>query len=310
MGAERAGRLTLRDLGSGDPIVNRRRGRSKHVLRDRPVVPMGFGRPSKVLAVLAAVLSVVTMAWAGGVFGSAATALAATSIPTARLFKGVPAVGAVFLNGTNSPHTCTASLIRSSARDIVLTSAHCLAGNGKNLRFAPGYHDGVSPFGVWKATSAYVDPRWVASQDPQRDYVFLVIAPRLIHGKSVHLRQLVTGYLLGGAPALGQKVRVVAYPYGLQDKPITCTVPNYRLNGYPAFDCHGYVGGTSGAPWITVTRSGDLRVRGIIGGLNQGGCFEYTSYSSRFDLSTISLFNRAVSKVHPDTLPNAGGDGC
>jgi hypothetical protein len=290
--------------------MNRHQVRSRHVLNDRSSGRIGLWRTSKITGVIAAVLVGVTMGWACGLLGPGPSAMAATAIPTARTFKGVPAVGAVFLNGTASPHTCSASLIRSDDRDIVLTSAHCLAGNGKNLRFAPGYHDGVFPFGVWRATSAYVDPRWASSQDPQRDYVFLVIAPRRIKGKSVHLRQLVTGYLLGVAPAPGQQVRVVAYRFGFQDRPITCTVPSYRLNGYPGFDCHGYVGGTSGAPWITVTRSGDLKVRGIIGGLNQGGCFEYTSYSSRFDRATIDLFHRAVAKVHPDTLPRAGSEGC
>jgi V8-like Glu-specific endopeptidase len=241
--------------------------------------------------------------------GSPATASAAPPIPTARTFDGVPGVGALFLNGTSQPHSCTADVISSPGRDLVLTAAHCLSGGGQGAEFAPGYHDGETPYGVWQVTAAYVDPHWLSTQDPQRDYAFLRIAPQRRAGRSMRLGDVVPGYALGTAPRPGDRVQVVSYPYGIDDKPITCSVPTYALTGYPSFDCHGYVGGTSGSGWLA-RRGRSQVVVGLIGGLHQGGCVEYTSYSPRFDGDTFALYLRAARGGRPDVLPEPGSDGC
>jgi V8-like Glu-specific endopeptidase len=243
------------------------------------------------------------------VIGGVAAASASNTIPTATRFNGAPAVGAVFLGGTDSPHGCTGSVIRSPGRNLVLTSAHCLTGSGRGAQFVPGYHDGLAPYGRWDIVAAYVDPRWLSVQDPRHDYAFVVVAPQQSNGRSVQLGDVVAGNPLGLAPPPGLQVQVIAYPEGIDDNPITCTVPSYEFDGYPAFDCHGFVGGTSGAPWLSRTGQ-DLAVRGIIGGLHQGGCFEYTSYSSRFDQDTFAVYQRAAVGQPTDTLPEPHGDGC
>ncbi|HET9656610.1 MAG TPA: trypsin-like peptidase domain-containing protein [Kineosporiaceae bacterium] len=237
------------------------------------------------------------------------SAAAADQIPTATSFPGVPAVGAVFPDGVASPHTCTGSVIRGAGPDVVLTAAHCLSGTGQGVVFAPGYHDGAAPYGLWTVSAVYADPRWVSAQDPQHDYAFLVLEPRRRAGHTTHLHDLVAGYLLGTAPDPGREVSVIAYAQGLNDRPIICTTATYRFSGYPAFDCHGFVLGTSGAPWLTWT-SGSFTVRGTIGGLHQGGCYEYTSYSSAFDRDTLATYQRAQRGTAPDDLPVPGGDGC
>jgi V8-like Glu-specific endopeptidase len=236
-------------------------------------------------------------------------AAAARPIPTARTVDGVPGVGALFLDGTSQPHSCTADVISSPGRDLVLTAAHCLAGDGRGAEFAPGYHDGTAPYGVWRVTAAYVDPHWLSTQDPQHDYAFLRIAPQPRGGHLARLGDVVPGYPLAPAPRPGDRIQVVSYPYGIDDRPISCTVPSYVSAGYPAFDCHGYVGGTSGSGWLA--RHGRSQVVvGLIGGLHQGGCVEYTSYSPRFDGDTLALYRRAVDGAAPDILPQPGGDGC
>ncbi|GAA5191086.1 hypothetical protein GCM10023322_47660 [Rugosimonospora acidiphila] len=236
-------------------------------------------------------------------------AASAQPIPAARTFNGVPGVGALFLAGTSSPHSCTGDVISSPGQDLVLTAAHCLSGDGRGALFAPGYHDGKTPYGVWQVTGAYVDPHWLSTQDPQHDYAFLRIAPQRRGGRTVRLGDVVRGYSLAPAPRPGERVRIVSYPHGIDDKPITCTVPTYAFDGYPAFDCGGYVGGTSGSGWLAGNGRSQAVV-GLIGGLHQGGCVDYTSYSPRFGADTFALYERAARGARPDVLPEPGSDGC
>jgi hypothetical protein len=104
---------------------------------------------------------------------------------------------------------------------------------------------------------------------------------------------------------------VPAYPAGINDQPIDCAVRAYNTGGYPSFDCAGYFGGTSGSPWLIATGNSHVSlVAGVIGGLHQGGCVDYTSYSSAFSLDTYRLWLRASLGARPDTVPPAGSDGC
>jgi len=234
---------------------------------------------------------------------------ASAGAPTAVHISGVPFAGALFPHGTRSTHTCSATVVRTAGRDVVLTAAHCLSGSGRGLVFVPGYRRGAEPAGEWTVTAAYADPRWVRSRDPQHDYAFLVVAPRRQGDRVLRLEDVVTGVPVGVAPASGTSVRIVAYPEGRKDLPISCTHPTYRHAGYPAFDCHGYVGGTSGAGWLTGAPGHEV-VRGVVGGLHHGGCTEFTSYSPRFDGDTLLALGRAGRGATADVLPRAGGDGC
>lgn len=58
------------------------------------------------------------------------------------------------------------------------------------------------------------------------------------------------------------------------------------------FYCHGFWDGTSGGPWITGynSRLGTGAVHGVIGGYEQGGYYEWASYSSYFGPHLASLF--------------------
>jgi len=229
-----------------------------------------------------------------------------TPVPT-----GIPAVGPVFPAGIGSPHECTGAVARSDQANLVLTAAHCLTGTGAGVAFVPGYHDGLAPFGVWTVDGVYVDPRWVAGQDPRFDYAVVTVVPaRDGRRRPGRLSDLVGGYAVGVAPVPGRRVEVPAYAAGSNDVPFTCPAPTYSLNGYPAFDCHGYVSGTSGSPWLTRDRDGVPVIRGVIGGLHQGGCVEYTSYSSRFTPAVQALLVRATRGGPADELPLPGGDGC
>jgi V8-like Glu-specific endopeptidase len=257
----------------------------------------------RILLVLTAIVAVVGV----GAATAAADPPAPPGTPTATSFDGVPSVGPLFASGTSTTHGCTASVVASPTRDLIITAAHCLKGTGAGRVFAPGYDKGATPYGVWTVTAAYVDPAWIATQDPTADYAILRVAK---HGRR-GVQDVTGGALVGLAPRKGQRITDIAYNAGSNDQPIKCTVPTYRTAGYPAFNCHGYVGGSSGSPWLTTLPGTRLSVvHGVIGGLHQGGCFEYTSYSAPFDASIYRVLGRAIVGAPADVLPPAGSDGC
>jgi hypothetical protein len=259
-------------------------------------------------AVLAAVLMVAGM-WTAG--SAVADPPAPPGTPTATSFAGTPTVGPLFRDGLGHPHGCTASVLASPRHDLILTAAHCVSGTAAGWLFAPGYDAGATPYGVWTVTRAFVSPQWVADQDPQHDFAILQVAHRRIGGRSVGVETVTGGNLLGVAPRPGRRIEDVAYNAGIDDRPIRCTVPVYDTDGFPTFNCHGYVGGSSGSPWLyRVPGTRVTFVVGLIGGLHQGGCFEYTSYSSAFGADGYRLLARAILGIHPDTVPQAGSDGC
>lgn len=250
-----------------------------------------------------------------GAPGPASAALATRSTtPTASISAGVPTVGTLFTDGFPGPHSCTASVIASSTHDLLMTAGHCVSGTAAGWRFVPAY-DGTSatrpaPYGVWTIEHAYVAPRWKSVHDPQYDYAILRVAGQRHGWRTVQMQDLTGGNVLATAPRSGTEITDVAYNGGAS-RPISCTVPTYVTQGYPAFNCDGYVGGSSGSPWLSAVPGTRLKaVRGVIGGLHQGGCYSYTSYSSSFTSGIFAVYNRAVAGSRSDTVTPAGSDGC
>lgn len=253
-------------------------------------------RPVLALAVVAGLLT-------GGVAAAGPT-------PTAKNFAGVPTVGALFVpGGYPTLHSCTASVIRTKAGNVIMTAAHCVSGTGVGYKFAPGYRNGKTPYGVWDVTAAYGAPGWISKQDPRRDYAFLTVADRQINGKSRTIQSVTGANRLGRTAAAGDLVTVIGYGLGSNDEALRCTTHVYVHAGYPAFDCGGYVGGTSGSPWLRKTTHG-MVVNGDIGGLHQGGCVPQTSYSPPFGKPAHRALARAAGHVGADVFPAPGSDGC
>jgi len=246
------------------------------------------------------------------VFGMGADSVAAVVVPPGTAVVAAPAVaaapasavGALFLSGLGSEHTCTADVVDSPTGDVVVTAAHCLDGLTSRTVFAPGYDDGLAPFGTWAVTAAYVDPRWTASRNTDADYAFLIVAPRS-DGDRRTVQQVVGADVLAN-PVIepAGTVAVEGYASGIDDLPVACSATVYLTGDYPTFDCAGFVDGTSGSPWLAdydpLTRTG--LVVGVIGGLDGGGKYDYTSYSSPFDEATVAVYERAVANATPDLL--------
>lgn len=278
----------------------------------RPRRKIGARLSERLGLVTVVVAAALALAVAGCDAGSSSppTRNRPSSTPSARADPGDPTVGALFTRGAYPLlHTCTASVVRSATGNVVLTAAHCVTGKGIGYRFAPGYRDGATPYGVWRVTAAYGDRAWITHRDPHRDWALLTVAPRRVDGRDRSLQSITGANRLGRTATIGSVVTVIGYAVGGADRAIRCTTRVYLHAGWPAFDCGGYVGGTSGAPWLSRS-GGDAVVTGIISGLHQGGCTPATSYSAPLGARARNTLARAVDGSRPDVFPPRGSDGC
>jgi V8-like Glu-specific endopeptidase len=199
-----------------------------------------------------------------------------------------PQVGAVFgRDGVSGSHHCTASVVDSPGKDLIVTAAHCL--DSTSDVFVPAYHDGVAPYGVWHLQRIVVDDQWTAGSNPDDDVAFAVVAP--LDGRAV--QSVVGGYTLGTDQGTDGRVTITGYP-GTSEDPVTCTndISSFSSTQNQIY-CTGMTDGTSGSPWVT--GSGTGTVMGVIGGYEQGGDTPDVSYSVVFGQSVRSLYEEATS---------------
>jgi V8-like Glu-specific endopeptidase len=225
--------------------------------------------------------------------------------PTGTLFDGVPTVGALFSTVGGKGHFCTASVVLSPTRNLLLTAAHCVYGrNGyhANVAFVPGYHAGTAPDGTWPVASMLVADGWQTSSDPNLDFAFLGVAA---NDDGRQLQDVTGGNLLGIDRGYDHTVTVIGYSNTTDnpsDLPIMCRTQSFQaMPDQLQFNCHGYYDGTSGGPWLTDYNpfTGSGTVIGDIGGYETGGDYEYTSYSPYFGLPTLQLYLSAeFDQVH------------
>jgi hypothetical protein len=225
---------------------------------------------------------------------SAHTMSADSSMPTASSFGGTRTVGGLFMRTSSGNHFCTASVIHSAKKNLLLTAAHCLYGSPGNPRdttnvvFIPGYSNGHMPYGMWAASADYVPAHWYRTSkygndymrdfDPDLDFGFVSVRPN--NGVQI---ESVTGanklwHYTGSWGNWAKEVRSVVvdgFP-SRSSQPIRCWNnafhPDYRRytsiyrSKYPyygeksmhymsEFDCKGYYGGTSGSPFIAWVNS-------------------------------------------------------
>jgi V8-like Glu-specific endopeptidase len=207
-------------------------------------------------------------------------------------------VGALFTAGSGGDHFCTASVVTSPGRDLLITAAHCLSsGNGAGYRpdivFVPDYRDGQAPLGVWTPKRLLVAPQWLQSADPDLDVGFVVLEPH--DGKNI--QDIVGANKLAIDSGYRYRVFVTGYPASL-DAPVTCrTLTTAFSLTQLQFDCGGFTGGTSGSPWVTKfdrhSRTGTIV--GVIGGHQEGGDTAAISYSSYLGTAVQHLYAEALA---------------
>ncbi|QES58377.1 hypothetical protein DEJ51_33100 [Streptomyces venezuelae] len=229
-------------------------------------------------------------------------------------FDGLPVAGRMYLVKGGGSYFCTASVVSSPGRDLVLTAAHCLLGSDtQQVAFVPQYTRAKpQPYGIFPVlrdaggrSRIWIDPRY-RSQGVDRaaalDVAFAQVGP---DARGFPVEAVVGGNrLVTGAGYAHARVTLIGHPASAA-RPRVCanrtrkfTSTDARIPGsFLRIDCTGYPGGTSGGPFVTRydARTGTGDVVGVIGGWKTGGDKADTSYSSYFGADVRKLYEKAVA---------------
>jgi hypothetical protein len=249
--------------------------------------------PAAVLATLVAACSSAVPANRSMAAGAEQATTPTPQETTAAAITPDPRVGAVFLGG-QTLHVCSGSVLDTPGGDLILTAAHCLVA-GQDGFFVPGFAEQSAAENFWRIDSVYLDPRWVANQDPLADFAIA----RVSRDGSGPIQQRVgSGFTLGTTPQPGTDITVHGYAFGFGGDQLGCQARTTMKGQYPQLPCAGLVDGTSGSPWVSGTT-----VTGVVGGLEGGGCEENVSYSPPFDAAVGRVLVRAEQGDAGDDTP-------
>ncbi|MFF5706198.1 trypsin-like serine peptidase [Streptomyces sp. NPDC012794] len=197
--------------------------------------------------------------------------------------------GALFTGGLDGEHFCTATVVRSPGKNLIVTAGHCLMegkqSGGAGAVFAPGYLNGTAPYGVWKLDEVYEDERWAEGTDDDYDLAFARLAP---DDKGRAIEDVTGGAPLDTSGRAGEEVTVTGYPAD-RKVPRTCTAVAVRTGEREQrFDCADFPGGTSGSAWI----GRDGKIIGIL----TGGDTDDVSTSTVLGDYAARLYARATAQ--------------
>lgn len=199
----------------------------RYARKARPSRPALRARPAAWGAGLAAAVTLGVVATSPSVHGAERLAVrlaaavkalprGAPTVPPALLhghfYNGTVAVGALFTvsGGHLGQHFCTASVVNSAVKDLVITAAHCLQGKqAGQVAFMPEYHRHQEPYGSWTVTRVFVDAAWANSANPNDDVAFLVVSQP---GNSNQVQEVTGGENLATGWRASQLVQVIGGP--------------------------------------------------------------------------------------------------
>ncbi|MGW2636966.1 trypsin-like serine peptidase [Streptomyces sp. NPDC001348] len=203
----------------------------------------------------------------------------------------------MYLRSGGGSYFCTASVINSPHRNIVLTAGHCMdARAGGSMAFVPQWTaTSPRPHGIFPVATdsrgrsrVWIDQRYYDrghGKGASWDVAFAQVGARS-DGRRV--QDVVGGNtLVTGRGYVFPRVRLIGYP-NTDRQPLTCTNSTTRFTptdgtpgSYLRIACADYRSGTSGGPFLANfdphTGTGD--VVGSIGGWKTGGPTADISYS-------------------------------
>ena len=175
-------------------------------------------------------------------------------------------VGRLFLRTPAGDTSCTAAVVNSATKNLVITAGHCVHPGGPgnayytNFLFAPGWSNGPSAHGYWSGTAVGASAEWTQSTKWDHDYAFV----RLAANGGQQLANRVGGNAVAaGAGHVHANVQIWGYPVLA---PYTgqhahrCDVSTTRVNNYApdARAACGFTHGASGGPWLKDVQSSGL----------------------------------------------------
>lgn len=206
---------------------------------------------------------------------------------------GSPAAftGALFEGGVQGDHFCTATVVHSPGKNMIVTAGHCLLA-GKHgdagAVFAPAYANGGAPYGAWMIEEVFEDTRWSEDSDDDYDLAFARLAP---DASGRNIEDVTGAATLDTTGRSGEEITVTGYPAD-RKVPRTCTASAIRET--PAeqrFDCADFPGGTSGSAWLAK----DGKIIGIL----TGGDTDDVSTSTILGEYAATLYARATAATAP-----------
>ncbi|MEV5510221.1 trypsin-like serine peptidase [Streptomyces orinoci] len=238
---------------------------------------------------------------------------AAASRPTAEHILGAKSVGVLFTykqdptTGEMRAHSCSASVVQSPSRNVILTAAHCTG--GKSV-FVPWYRTGASldkqEYGFYRVDKWFVDPRYdkpnTKDKTSDLDFAFARLA-KSSNGRNV--QDVVGANSLARTPKYNNDVTMVGYPkasHDSADEAVRCPTQTWALPGYYQIQalCNGMYGGVSGGPWFSKIdwSNGTGEIIGNVGGYNGGGNdddVDWLTYSPMHGDQFFRLYDDAKS---------------
>jgi V8-like Glu-specific endopeptidase len=172
------------------------------------------------------------------------------------------ASGKVFFRMGGGNYVCSATALASENKSAVITAGHCVndgAGGpwATNWTFAPGYRNGVAPYGVWAADSLHTTTGWLSQANLRYDIGAAIIRPNtsgqllvdVVGGRGIAWNQSTAQFFRSfgypaGAPFDGSKLFVCDANYGSVD----ATVPG--SGPHPIGIGCDMTGGSSGGGWV------------------------------------------------------------
>ena len=211
-------------------------------------------------------------------------------------------VGRLFFRTPSGDASCTASVVNSATKNLIITAGHCVhpGGAGKayhqNFLFAPGWNGGPSALGYWSGTAARASAEWAQSKKWDHDYAFVRLAPS--NGTQIVDRVGGNAVLAGSTHAVAD-AQIWGYP---MQAPYTgktaqrCDATTTRINSY-AHDAVArcdFNDGASGGPWLKdVNASGAGSVWAVTsrcaGSEVTGGCAGTVLYATPLPQAVYTL---------------------
>ncbi|MET3982773.1 hypothetical protein [Streptomyces sp. PvR034] len=251
---------------------------------------------------------------------------AAASMPTAEHILGPKSVGILFSydadpdTGEMRAHGCSASVVDSPGRNLILTAGHCAFGGA--VVFVPWYRSEYAldkqTYGFYRVAEFFRDNRYVKNSlaaDSDLDFAFARLQPSSA-GKNA--QDVVGGNTLVRTPGYINDVTIVGYPssHNPEDHAVRCPVRTEWLPGFYQIQarCAGMWDGVSGGPWFSKIdwTSGVGEIIGNVGGFNGGGpkvgkddpAYNENSYSPVHGDWFFRLYDEAKKGQH---INRAGG---